>query len=156
MPCTLHVRPTSTTESCMCTLGQARTEWVRAQAKNCLEPLSIQLLHAHFMTGVISACNAARQDGTDIAVPYIMQRQDDGSEVPVFLRHTTTSTAGNGTRRWRRGATSYRHLLWPNATVVYSIGTEYTGTRIALRKQHLRRDPGRASLNLNICIPSFY
>lgn len=100
--------------------------WIRAQA----ELLCTMVNPCPVVTWAVSTC-AARPDGSDIAVPYIMQRQDDGSEIPVFLKHTGNSTTINSTEtnsgRRKRGATSYRHLLWPNGTVVYSIGPEYTG-----------------------------
>lgn len=85
--------------------------------------------------------HAARQDGSDIAVPYIMQKQDDGSEIPVFLNHTGSTSSNNKTysRRKKRGATAYRHLLWPNGTIIYTIGAEYTGNSYLHTKWHLRQ-----------------
>lgn len=111
------------------------TIWIAAPIHMC----TLGNLHAN-STCFLSS-HAARQDGSDIAVPYIMQKQDDGNEIPVFLNHTGSTSSNNKTygRRRKRGATAYRHLLWPNGTIIYTIGAEYTGNSYLRTKWHLKQ-----------------
>jgi hypothetical protein len=71
----------------------------------------------------------SRSDGTDIGEPFVLYLDHGVTKQRSLLPHE---------RRGKRAATAYRGLLWPNATVVFSISSEYTETEIEIIMDAMR------------------